>query len=589
MGDNGLAAATADKISSVQAQDQGDQVVVRLTGNGSFGNSSFKKLGERQFALELEGVQNDATQAPVSNLSKKLKYLYVDCVSPSSVRLVGATTFPLKEHTLASPQDGLILNLYPLDPQASPLPVASRVPLSRPITQTTARETPRPSLPVSVTPAAFTKNQPSDKVESALARSNEYNGKPISLDLQDTDVKNVLRLLADVSGMNLVVEPDVAGKVTLKVEKVPWDQVLDMVLLMNSLDKQQSGNVVRIANRSKLDAERREHGEKIKVEQQLAETTLYSGEMSTVYFTLNYASPASFQTILSKMMSERGKVSIDDRTNSVIYSDYPYFLNNAKQLLARLDKPKSQVLIEARIVRVNTSYDWQVGFEWSWGTDKNTFLNDFQVNVPVSANALMGFSLGRVAGNSIDVELTALETTGEGKVISAPRVLTLDGIEAVISQGVEVPYLQLSDSGTASTAFRKAVLELKVKPHITPDGKVRMEVHAKKEDPDFSQSIGSTGQPPIDTREIITELIIDNGNTVVIGGVIEDTESLSQDRTPGLSSIPIVGNLFTANKSTSEKNELLIFITPRVVGVGSPEGVPNSDTPIPGSFRQTGL
>ena len=141
--------------------------------------------------MELEGVQNDATQAPVSNLSKNLKYLYVDCVSPSSVRLVGATTFPLKEHTLASPQDGLILNLYPLDAQTSPLSNASRVPLSRPIAQTVVKETPRPSLPVSVTPAAFTKNQPPDKVESALERSKEYNGKPISLDLQDTDVKNV--------------------------------------------------------------------------------------------------------------------------------------------------------------------------------------------------------------------------------------------------------------------------------------------------------------------------------------------------------------------------------------------------------------
>lgn len=579
------AAPAAVTISGIEAQDEGDHVVIQVTGDSPFQNQTFQRLGSQQFSMEITGVRKEGFQAPISNRSSRLKYLYIeDAKEAGTVRLVGGLSVPIKEHAVLSPHNCLVLNLYTMagasDDSSRTAPKAAMAPMPKPKPLKSASARSRAAGPAA-TPSGG--DAMVDETNPEAMKTKQYTGKPISLDLQDADIRNVLRLLADVSGMNLVVEPDVTGKVTLKVEKVPWDQVLDMVLLMNSLDKQQSGTVVRIAHRTKLEAEYREHNEKLKVQRDLAETTLYTGEISTVQFTLNYADITSFQEIIKKMMSDKGKVSTDARTNSVIYSDYPYFINNARHMLARLDRPKPQVLIEARIVRVNTSHDWQVGFDWEWlsGDSRgSSFIEGFDVSVPVSATATMGFTLGKVAGRYLDVELSALETTGEGKVISAPRVLTLDGVEAVISQGSEVPYLTLSDSGTTSTAFRKAVLELKVKPHITPDGKVRMEIHAKKEEPDYSTLVGSESQPAINTREIATELIIDNGNTVVIGGVIEDSDSISRDQTPGLSKIPLVGNLFTANKSTGEKTELLIFITPRVVAVDSPdEGMDSSTAP----------
>ncbi len=424
----------------------------------------------------------------------------------------------------------------------------------------------------------------------------EYTGKPVSLDLQDADIKNVLRLLADVSGTNIVVEPDVAGKVTLKVERVPWDQMLDMVLQMNGLGKEQTGDVIRIAKSGKLDQEVKDQETKLKAQQQLTEVVQNMGEVSTVYFTLNYAKPDAFSGIISNMKSEKGKVVSDERTNMVIYSDYPYFINNAKQMLARIDKPKTQVLIETRFVRVNTNASFGLGVDWNWGPlvangtqstlptgptgNGNTLLRNMQINLPVTGTALMGFTLGQIAGNFVDVQISAMEAAGEGKVISAPRVLTLDGVEATISQGTEIPYLQLSQNGTAATAFQNVVLELVVKPNITPDGRIKMQLHAKDQTPDYSQLIGTEAQPAIDTREIKTELMIDDGNTIVIGGIIEDDNEKSVNGTPGISSIPLLGSLFKSQTTTVTKTELLIFITPRVIGVTIPDGVKSSN-PVP--------
>ncbi len=581
---------SADRILGVQAQDQLDQVVITFSGNAAVRDYSFQRLGDSQFAMEFSGISRDAAaRAPVSNSSKTLKYIYVDEARPGTVRFVGGLGAPLKDHLLTSLDNSVMLTLQTAaQGKKQKNATSAKSAPSGGNAATAAPKQPAFTGPVTAAPGAVAPAAPAGREGTVLGTADLYTGKPISLDLQDAELKNVLRLLADVSGINMVVEPDVTGRVTLKVDRVPWDQVLDLVLKMNDLGRQQVGDVVRIARRDRINQEVKIQEDRIKAEQQLSEAALHTGEITTVFFTLNYAQPAAFQGILSKMMSERGKVSYDDRTNSVIYSDYPYFIDNARQLLARLDRPKAQVLIEARIVRVSATRTWALGVEWNWGTlnpNPNTFLNNFSVNAPVSSVATMGFMLGKVAGNSIDLTLSALETTGDGKVISAPRVVTVDGTEAVISQGTDVPYLQLSQNGTAATAFRKAVLELKVRPHITPDGKVRMELHAKKEEPDFSRTVGIEAQPPINTREIVTELIVDDGNTIVIGGVIEESDSISRNSTPGISNIPIIGNLFRSNANSKEKTELLIFITPRVVGVTIPDGIGNSAGLAPGGYR----
>jgi type IV pilus assembly protein PilQ len=297
-----------------------------------------------------------------------------------------------------------------------------------------------------------------------------------------------------------------------------------------------------------------------------------------VYFTINYARPADIAAKINDIKSEKGKISVDEPTSLVIYSDYPYFIDTARQLISRLDKPKPQVMIEARIIMLGASSTRDLGIDWGFNTsrpsnptEKYNFQQAFQVNVPPIPSTY-GLNWAQMIGKTmldINLTLSALETLGKSKTLSAPRVLTLDGIEAVISQGVDVPYLTLSDAGTASTSFRKAVLELKVKPHITPDGRVKLGILAKNEKPDFSRVVN--GQPPIATQEINTELFVDDGNTVVIGGIIVENEDTSTGGTPGLMKVPILGQMFRTDTTRREKTELLIFITPRIIGVTTPE------------------
>lgn len=402
-----------------------------------------------------------------------------------------------------------------------------------------------------------------------------YTGKPISLDLLDADLRNVLRLLSDVTGMNIVIEPDVSGKVTLKVEHVPWDQVLDMVLAMNDLGKEQVGNVIRIARQSKLKAEWTQQTEEIKAKQELLEAAKDTGEITTVYFTVNYAQPAEIAAKIGEVKSDKGKVSIDERTSLIIYSDYPSRLQAARSLLSRLDKATSQVLIEARIVRLSTTATNSLGIRWSFNYESqkgnDQYNSSFQVNHPVPGGDLFRFNYGNLVAplRKLDMELSALELASQGKVLSAPKILTVNNVKAVITQGTQIPYISANQASpvgsqgqTATTEFRSAVLELQVTPHITPDRKVRLEINAKQEKPS-GQVVQS--QPVLDTRSIATELLVDDGNTVVIGGVIEDDESLSMTGTPGLSRIPLLGWLFKKNEVSRNKSEMLIFISPRII------------------------
>jgi type IV pilus assembly protein PilQ len=407
------------------------------------------------------------------------------------------------------------------------------------------------------------------------AVGGRYLGQKISLDLQEVDIRNVLRLLADVTGKNIVVEPNVKGTVTLKVDNVPWDQVLELILKINDLDSVMEGNVIRIATAAKIKAELDRKREEVEAQKELMAAAMDLGEITTEYLQVNYADVADISSQIDNVKSEKGSISVDSRTNLIIYTDFPKRIEVAKEILARLDRATKQVMIESRIVSATTNFSRNLGISWNAAYTANSLANrlggapevDFAVAAPTSAIGTLGIDFARTLGVNnlfeLDMQLDALEQAGEGRVISSPRIFTLDHVQAMIQQGDQIPYPQRTEEGTISTAFAPATLSLTVTPHITPDGKVRMEVLAKKDEADFSRTVQDV--PAIRTQEAQTELLVNDGDTIVIGGIVIQDTSWSEDRVPFLWRIPILGWLFKNRQIVEEKTELLIFLSPSIV------------------------
>jgi type IV pilus assembly protein PilQ len=402
-----------------------------------------------------------------------------------------------------------------------------------------------------------------------------YTGQVISLDLQEVDIRNVLRLLADVTGKNLVVEPGVSGKVTLKVNNVPWDQVLELILKINELDQVMEGNVIRIATAAKIKAELDRKRDEVEAQKELMAAARDLGEITTEYLQVNYADASDIRSQIEAVKSEKGTVTVDNRTNLIIYSDFPKRIETAKEILARLDKATKQVMVESRIVSATVNFSRNLGVSWNAGYTANSLAGrlggspafDLAVAAPTAAVGTFGLAFSRAIGvNNIldlDMQLDALESAGEGRVISSPRIFTLDNVTAMIQQGDQIPYPQRTEEGTISTAFAPATLSLTVTPHITPDRRVRLEVNAKRDQADFSRTVQDV--PAIRTQEANTELLVNDGDTIVIGGiVIQDTE-WSEARVPFLWRIPLLGWLFKNRQINDEKSELLIFLSPSII------------------------
>lgn len=612
----------ADVVSRIEAEDGPDGVVIRIYGNGKFVDYTVNKLSGEHLAVDIKNAKSPARRANVPTTSKQIKKLWLDGSKDLGTTLHAQLTGAVVEYRVDSIDSVLVLTVQGRKSASQSKPAlsmaASETPIEKPLEKPlevrddsvkilASDMSPPTSLPMrtapvstkdipSVTPvAAPISSGPSSPAVSPapnnrktgvkgaagslLPMTRVYTGKPISLDLQEADVKNVLRLLADVSGANIVIEPDVGGKVTLKVSRVPWDQVLDMILAMNNLGQEQTGGVIRIARQDKLKKELGEREAEFKARQQVMETAKEMGDIATNYLQVNYAQAAKIATKIEKMKSAKGKVTVDDRTNLILYSDYPAYIQSARELLAKLDLPTPQVLIEGRIVQLNASASRELGINWTFDSVATTnngvlqYLGDLAINHAVAATSTMGFGFGQILGNTLynlDIQIQAAESAGKGKIVSAPRVLTLDNVEATIVQGTQIPYRKLSEFGVTTTEFKDATLELKVTPHITPDQKVRLEIKAKKEQPDFTQLVGADAAPAIQTRRVNTELLVADGDTIVIGGVIEDSESLNESRTPGLSQVPILGALFKNQRYQKAKNELLIFISPRIANTSVP-------------------
>jgi len=579
--------AATDQLLSVSAQEQGDTINIALTSDTPFKDYQFRRLGPDRFAVEMPTINGRGELPVLPDGGDRMRLAYED-LPGSGIQLTGSLKASLDRYVLNSGQNTLYVTLYVEgQPAAARKSSDARLLPPSPIKASSSAKKAGGGQPRAMAQAkpsqsqdnpSIVASQPTQQGEdpsfTGVMQRAKYSGKPISLDLLDADLKNVLRLLADLSGTNIVIEPQVTGRVTLKVEQVPWDQVLDMVLAMNELGKERIGNVIRIAAQGKLKDEWSQKTSEIKARQDLLEAAKDLGEITTAYLSVNYAQPAEIAAKIAEAKSEKGKISVDDRTSLIIYADFPARIEAARHLLARLDKATPQVLIEARIVTATTDITKSLGVQWSFNsehvnrTNENTpFVQNFQVNS--FPQNLFGFNMAQIIGQTlvqVDLQLSALENMNEVKIMAAPRVLTINNTKAIITQGTQIPYRKANEFGVISTEFKDATLELQVIPHITPDRKVRLEIKAKQDEPTVQTfEVGGDNAVGIDTRKIETELLVDDGSILVIGGVIRNRDSLARDATPGLHQIPILGRLFKSETVASTRTELLIFISPKIV------------------------
>ena len=419
----------------------------------------------------------------------------------------------------------------------------------------------------------------------------QYTGEPIALDFYETDIKNVFRILREVSGKNFAVDNDVSGKVTLTLEHpVPWDQVLDLVLKMNQLGKTMEGNIIRVATQNTLKQEEQQRQETLAAQRSAQDQEKALEPLITEYIPVSYSDAASeIQPHLEKVITkDRGSISVDKRTNMVILTDTAGTIKQAREIVEKLDRVTPQVLIEARIVEATTNFSREIGTNWGMGTGISddtvaagaeaepgigpqrgynmlggTYGTDIAVNLPVNQFGSIGFNFLRIAGTPfvLNAMLMAMESKQEGRIISAPRILTLDNKPALISQGFEYPYQTRDEDGQTEVAFKNVDLKLNVTPHITPDNRISMKVQIQNNDI-FQQTADG---PALSTNEASTELLVNDGDTFVIGGIIRENQTTTNDGLPGLSKIPILGWLFKSRVKSQDKRELLIFITPRIV------------------------
>ena len=430
--------------------------------------------------------------------------------------------------------------------------------------------------------------------EQRKAEHFTYSGEKLSLNFQDIDVRSVLQLIADFTDLNLVASDTVQGNITLRLQNVPWDQALDLVLKTKGLDKRQVGNVLLVAPADEIAARERQE---LEAQRQIAELAPLRREVVQV----NYAKASDiarlFQSVTDKGgdSEDRGSIAVDDRTNNIIAYQTQERLDELRRIVAQLDIPVRQVMIEARIVEANVDYDKSLGVRWggnlwagdkwnAWGKGGNLGVEDGDegqvgrfpgiretpLNLPFvdmgAIGATSGIGLGFVTNNAIlDLQLSAMEKTGNGEVVSQPKVVTADKETAKILKGSEVPYQEASSSGATSTSFKEAALSLEVTPQITPDNRIIMEVKVTKDEPDFSQAASTGGIPSIRKNEVNAKVLVTDGETIVIGGVFSNTQSKSVDKVPFLGDLPFVGRVFRRDLVQDRKSELLVFITPRIM------------------------
>ena len=600
----------ATRIVAVEPSDEDGQFSVTVKADGALRYQDFFLGNPDRLVLDFKDVTSKAMRPvevnhePVrkvrlgqfSTTAPRIARLVLDLSTRAPYRIIegadgmkivfgeGQAPRPAPLASLrseAEPQDAA--DVAP--PSVALLPAPAPDPMPAPIAD--------PQAPPATRPIEFEPTAPA-------AEAQQFTGHPISLDFKDGDLQDIFRLFADISGLNIVVNPGVSGKVTLKLNEVPWDQALDLILKANNLGYTLENNVIRIAPLAALQREEQER-------RKLAEERALAGDLIVYSRRLSYAKATELQPTVQKVaLSARGTITLDPRTNTMIITDLPVNIERAKDLITDLDRATSQVEIEARIVVTSRNFTRDLGIQWGFINRQTPQFNNttniafpnaivlngggvpstggipadqgglasgagigpgargYAVNLPATAfNSGIGISLGNILGSfNLDLALTALERQGRGRLLSTPKVTTQNNQAAEIKQGVQIP-IQTVANNTVTVTFKDAVLTLKVTPQITEAGTVILTVDVENNSADFANLVN--GIPPINTQSAKTQVLVRDGATAVIGGIYQSNEQTSQGRTPFLSSLPILGTLFRNRFITNTNNELLLFITPRII------------------------
>lgn len=431
----------------------------------------------------------------------------------------------------------------------------------------------------------FTLTVEKDTEQQVFGQKKEYQGQPITLNFQDIPVRSVLQIIADTNNFNLVTSDSVSGNITLRLDGVPWDQALDVVLRVKGLDKRMEGSILMVAPSEELAAR---EAKELQARKQVEELEpLYSE-----YIQLNYAKAEEFadllKTDINSIVSDRGSVSVDNRTNTLLIKDSARSIESIRRMVETLDVPVKQVRIESRMVTVKDNVQEDIGIRWGFSDQQGSdaisgslegadslsngtipdFTNRLNVNLPVS-----GLSAGRIGvhiakladGTLIDLELSALEQENKGEIIATPSITTANQKKARIEQGTEIPYVEAASSGATSVSFKKAVLSLEVTPQITPDNKIILDLIITQDTRGDNVQTPSGPAVAINTQQIKTQVLVENGQTVVLGGIYQQEITSAVSKIPLLGDIPYVGMLFRNTREINEKKELLIFVTPKIM------------------------
>lgn len=609
----------ATRLQSVSVRND----TVEIAGDGEFAYTTFRLENPDRFVVDLQGVVN-AGGAPATQVGGE----YVDRVRVAQFKpapeAISRVVFDLKRSaepmiersakglkvrfgqesaTLAeqmaveapppapvapvpaaapAPAAPAVVAAAPVAPPPAPMPV--RAPAAKPVPAATdvalfeaadVRQEPPAAAPVAV-PA------PSIYAPQAVGeKAAKYVGEPMSLHLKDADIKDVLRSFAQISGLNIVVQPGVAGTVTVELDSVPWDQALEMILKVNGLGMQLEGNVLRIAPRATLQQEAEQ-------EQQLLKAQALSVPLRTVMRRISYADAASIAGVLLRrggpgaggsLMSDRGSITVDARTNTLIIKELPAYMDTVIAVIENLDTPEPQVMIEARIVETTKRFSRSLGVNWGFdgvadaahgNTTGLIFPNNVSGNGGVNlltggSNGFLNVALGNILDTfTLNAQLQVAEAEGLINVLSAPKVATLNNNSAEIQSGLQIP-IQTVANNTVTVQFVNATLHLQVTPHVTAEGTILMDINVEKREPQLAFAVVGATNAPIATKEARTRVIVRDGGTTVIGGIYKVSTDQGEDRVPGLANIPLIGHLFRNHRRNDENEELLIFITPRVI------------------------
>jgi type IV pilus secretin PilQ/predicted competence protein len=600
--------APASRLLAVEPSSEGGDLALSVKADGKLQYQDFYLSNPDRVVIDFAGVTNRVAQrtlavkqgpvervrlAQFSQSEPKVARMVLDLASKARYRIIEGTdgikiVFG-QGATVAAPT---LASLPNVEAAFEEPPTVLAAPEMKPV----------PAVPDGPAPDAEKTDLEAYAAKIVGSEEKKFTGHPITMDFKDGDLQDIFRLFADISGLNVVVNPGISGKVTLKLVEVPWDQALDLILKANGLGYTREENVIRIARMGDLRGEE-------EARRKLAEERELAGDLISWRKSLSYAKAQELAPTITKVaLSSRGSIIWDARTNTMIITDLPGRIEKAKDLVADLDRPNPQVEIEARIVVTSRNFTRELGIQWGWlnqrtaqygNTLDKTFphsliLNGqgtpgaglsadqsglatnagigqtgrgYMVNLPANYNSSFGISMGNLLGNfNLDAALTALESQGRGRILSTPRIATQNNTPAEIKQGVQLP-IQIIQNNTVTVMFKDAVLTLKVTPQITEANTVILNLEVENNEADFARVVGSGAAaiPPIKTQSAKTMLLVANGATAVIGGIYKSSESWSRDSTPFLGDIPILGYLFRNRKFNQANDELLLFITPKII------------------------